>query len=101
MGRQAPTLPGANVSADLGRALDDAEALIVLISPAAMKSRMVRHDIQFALGQESFRDHSRLSWTLSQFQWIDFTRGFDRGRKADLRETFDSFLIASSGAQAE
>jgi hypothetical protein len=27
----------------------------------------------------------KLSWTLSQLQWIDFTRGFDRGRKAFLR----------------
>ena len=73
-------LPGANVSADLGRALDDAEALIVLISPAAMKSRMVRHDIQFALGQERFKDRlipvlvkqtpsDEIPWILRTLQW--------------------------------
>lgn len=49
-------LPGANLSAELGRALNRAEALIVLISPAAVKSPMVLHEIQFALGQEKFQD---------------------------------------------
>jgi hypothetical protein len=49
-------LPGENVSAELGRALDRADAVIVLVSPAAMKSPSVRHEIQFALGQERFQN---------------------------------------------
>jgi len=73
-------LPGTNVSADLGRALDQAEALIVLVSPAAMESPMVRHDIQFALGQERFQDRlipvlvkqtpsEDIPWILRTLQW--------------------------------
>jgi len=87
-------LPGANVSADLGRALDDAEALIVLISPAAMKSRMVRHDIQFALGQERFKDRlipvlvkqtpsDEIPWILRTLQWAK--GGADREARAEAR----------------
>jgi TIR domain len=73
-------LPGTNVLADLGRALDKAEALVVLISPAAMKSSMVRHDIQFALGQERFQNRlipvlvkptpaEDIPWILRTLQW--------------------------------
>jgi hypothetical protein len=73
-------LPGANRSAELGRALDQAEALIVLISPDAMKSPVVRREIQFALGQERFQDRlipvmvkqtpsGEIPWILRTLQW--------------------------------
>lgn len=73
-------LPGANVSAELGRALDRADAVIVLVSPAAMKSPAVRHEIQFALGQERFQDRlipvlakqtasDDIPWILRTLQW--------------------------------
>ena len=73
-------LPGANVSAELGRALDQAEAVIVLVSPAAMKSSWVRREIQFALGEERFQDRlipvlakrtpsEAIPWILRKLQW--------------------------------
>jgi hypothetical protein len=73
-------LPGANLSAELGRALDQADALIVLISPDAMKSPTVRREIQFALGQERFQDRlipvmvkhtpaDEIPWILRTLQW--------------------------------
>jgi hypothetical protein len=73
-------LPGANLSAELGRALDRADALIVLISPAAVKSSMVLHEIQFALGQEKLQDRlipvmvkqtptDDIPWILRTLQW--------------------------------
>jgi hypothetical protein len=73
-------LPGTNVSAELGRALEQAEALVVLISPAAMQSPMVRHEIQFALGHERFQDRlipvmvrqtlsEDIPWILRTLQW--------------------------------
>ena len=75
-------LPGANVSAELGRALDRAEAVIVLVSPAAMKSPWVRREIQFALGEERFQDRlipvlakqtpsSAIPWILRKLQWAN------------------------------
>lgn len=73
-------LPGTNISAELGRALDQAEALIVLISPAAMKSPMVRREIQFALGEAKFQNRlipvlvkqtpsEEIPWILRTLQW--------------------------------
>jgi hypothetical protein len=73
-------LPGANLSAELGRALNQADALVVLISPDAMKSPMVRREIQFALGQERFQDRlipvmvkqtpsEEIPWILRTLQW--------------------------------
>lgn len=83
-------LPGANVSAELGRALDQAEAVIVLVSPAAMKSPGVRREIQFALGEERFQDRlilvlakqtpsEAIPWILRKLQWA---KG-DAGKVAD------------------
>jgi len=73
-------LPGENVSAELGRALNRADAVIVLVSPDAMKSPGVRHDIQFALGQERFQNRlipvlakqtpsDTIPWILHTLQW--------------------------------
>lgn len=73
-------LPGTNVSAELGRALEEAEAVIVLVSPAAMKSPWVRQEIQFALGQERFQDRlipvlakqtpaDEIPWILRDLRW--------------------------------
>ena len=47
-------LPGADFSAEVAKALDRAEALVVLVSPASMKSDWVRREIQHALGTERF-----------------------------------------------
>ena len=73
-------LPGVNVSEAMGRALNRAEAVIVLVSPAAMKSASVRQEIQFALGEERFQDRlipvmaketsaESIPWILRTFQW--------------------------------
>ena len=73
-------LPGANVAADMGRALERADAIVVLVSPASMKSAWVRREIQFALGQEKFEDRlipvlirrtpsGEIPWILRDLQW--------------------------------
>ncbi len=43
-------LPGDNWAAELGRALESAQAMVVLLSPEAISSRSVRNDISYALG---------------------------------------------------
>lgn len=73
-------LPGANVAAELGKALNRAEALIVLISPESMRSPAVRQEIQYALGEERFQDRvfpvmvkdtpsHTIPWILRSLQW--------------------------------
>jgi len=48
-------LPGANWTAELKAALDSASALVVFISPDAMASRSVSHEIEYALGAKHLR----------------------------------------------
>jgi len=42
--------PGENWAAQLAQGLATAETLVSLLSPQALASRMVRHDLDFALG---------------------------------------------------
>jgi hypothetical protein len=48
-------LPGSNWTAELKAALDSASALVVFISPEAMASRSVSHEIEYALGAKHLR----------------------------------------------
>lgn len=48
-------LPGSDFTSDLKEALDTAEAVVVLISPEAMESRSVSHEIEYALGAKHLR----------------------------------------------
>jgi hypothetical protein len=48
-------LPGANWTDELKAALDSAGALVVFISPDAMASRSVSHEIEYALGAKHLR----------------------------------------------
>jgi hypothetical protein len=47
--------PGQNIALETGKALDKAEAVVVLLSPQALKSDGVRQEIEFALGAPQFR----------------------------------------------
>ena len=43
--------PGDNWALELGKALKDAQAMVVLLSPAALASNNVRREIEYALGE--------------------------------------------------
>lgn len=48
--------PGENWGLKYGRALEQADAMIVLISPASAKSEYVNREIAYALSSPRFRD---------------------------------------------
>jgi hypothetical protein len=48
-------LPGANWGKELNKALESALALVVFISPEAIASRSVSHEIEYALGARHLR----------------------------------------------
>lgn len=48
--------PGDNWSLQIGKALESANALILLVSPSAMKSESFRGETEYALGSKRFRD---------------------------------------------
>ena len=47
-------VPGQNWAKETGKALDDAELMVVLLTPAAMESDALRQDIEFALGSRKY-----------------------------------------------
>ena len=47
--------PGQNIALEVGKALEKSEAMVVLLSPQALKSGSVQQEIGFALGAEQFR----------------------------------------------
>jgi hypothetical protein len=72
-------LPGANLHLEIGKALEAADAMVVLISPAAADSPYVQQEIQYALGAERFQGRlipvevkatQDYPWVLRKLQWI-------------------------------
>lgn len=51
---ESELLPGDNWAARNGSALESADSLLVLISPASAVSAQLRSEVQFALGSERF-----------------------------------------------
>lgn len=49
-------MPGDNWAAVVSQALQESQAMVVLLTPDAMRSRWVLADIQYALGQVRFRE---------------------------------------------
>lgn len=49
-------LPGDNWGLKVGEALEESEAMVVLLSPAALRSSRVRDEISFALGAVNYCD---------------------------------------------
>ena len=49
-------LPGDNWAAIMAAALDQADALVAVISPEALRSEFVKREWEYALGQEKFKN---------------------------------------------
>ena len=81
---------------EIGAALGRCDWVLVLLSPAAVRSRWVKSELLYSLRQErldkrivplllqdcAFDD---LSWTLGAMQMIDFRSDYDGGCRALLR----------------
>jgi hypothetical protein len=75
---------------EIGRALARCDWFVVILSPSATKSEWVKRELVYALNDRRFKGrivpvlrsrckHNRLSWTLGEFQFVDFTRDFEEG----------------------
>jgi hypothetical protein len=73
---------------EIGRALERCNWFVLVLSPAAVASEWVKRELVYALQKRRYRKHivpllfksckiDRLSWTLSEFQWVDFTARFE------------------------
>lgn len=74
-------LPGSDFTANLKHALDEADAVVVLVSPDAMASRWVSHEIEYALGAKHLRGRlipvvirpaKETPWILKTLQMLRF-----------------------------
>ena len=78
-------LPGDNWADKVARALEESEAMVVLLTPDALRSNWVSWEIQYALGEQSYRNRlisvivgdleelpeENVPWILRRLQMID------------------------------
>ncbi len=48
--------PGDNWAKKMGKALDESELMVILLTPTALRSDSLRRDIEFAIGAKKFKD---------------------------------------------
>lgn len=81
---------------EIGAALARCDWFLLILSPAAIASRWVKHELLYALREEAYDGHiividyqpadsKQLSWTLRSFQWVDFRQDFAHGCRELLR----------------
>jgi len=84
---EAELLPGDNVWLRNGEALKNSEAMVVLVSPEAMRSEWVQHEIEYALGNRNYEDRlfpvqvrptASMPWILSRFKIFDAKQGVSK-----------------------
>ena len=77
-------LPGGNLHLKVGRALERSQAMVVLLSPDAIKSPSVLGEVDYALTSLKFRERLipvlvrptvNIPWILERLQFIDATKG--------------------------
>ena len=75
---------------EIGAALKRCDWFVVVLSPPAVSSTWVKHELMYALQSDRYRgrivpvlyktcDADSLSWTLTALQWTDFSRDFNAG----------------------
>lgn len=73
---------------EIGAALRRCDWFVLVLSPSAVRSKWVKHELLYALRSTRYNDRivpldyrrcesERLSWTLDGFQHIDFTGGLE------------------------
>ncbi|MCI0514350.1 toll/interleukin-1 receptor domain-containing protein [candidate division KSB1 bacterium] len=81
---------------EIGAALNRCDWFLIILSPNAVQSLWVKRELIFALQHQRFEnkivpvlyrscDYDNLSWTLSQFQIIDFTQPLNTACQELLR----------------
>jgi hypothetical protein len=89
-------LPGDNWGEKLGQALEDAQAMVVLLTPDSLRSLNVRYEIDYALGKKDYKGrvvpvlaappdqlpHERIPWVLRKFRTVNLVEtGPEEGAK--------------------
>lgn len=81
---------------EIGKALQECDWFLVVISPAAVRSRWVKRELMYVLNADRYEnriiplryrpcDTEPLSWTLASLQRVDFSGGFESGCRELIR----------------
>lgn len=81
---------------EIGQALERCGWFMVLLTPHSVASMWVKRELNYALIEKRYQhrivpillkdcEYRKLSWTLPQFQLIDFRKDFTRGSEELLR----------------
>ena len=81
---------------EIGKALQRCDWLVVVLSPQSVKSPWAKRELLYALDDARYETrivprlfkpckHMKLSWTLREFQFVDFTGDFHEGCRSLLR----------------
>jgi len=85
--------PGDNWALELGKALREADAMVVLLSPAALASDHVKREIEYALGEPRFKGRllpvvvravKEIPWILETLNVVRIESDPERGRRRVL-----------------
>jgi len=81
---------------EIGKALERCDWFLIIPSPQAIRSEWVKRELLYALRTPHYKDRilpmyyracdpAKLSWTLDDFQGVDFTGDFSAGCRSLLR----------------
>lgn len=81
---------------EIGAALKKCDWFLLVLSPAAVRSMWVQRELLYALQEARYKNRivpvvrtrcnsKKLSWTLTSFQFVDFTGDFEKGCRDLLR----------------
>jgi TIR domain len=81
-------LPGENWAAKVGEALQESQAMVVLLTPSSLRSSHVKHEISYALGDANYDrrlipvlaaspdelPREEIPWILNNFQMVSLLK---------------------------
>ncbi len=104
-------LPGENWATKVGEALQESQAMVVLLTPNSLHSSHVRHEISYALGAENYDRRlipvlaapsdqlpkDEIPWILNNFQMVSLLKHEqnEEGFKRVAQAVKEANLIAS------
>jgi TIR domain-containing protein len=96
---------------EIGRALHECNWFLVVLTPASLRSLWLKRELAFALRQRRYNERiipvllkrcqfQDLSWTLGQFEFVDFTGDFEVACQQLLRIWGIEYEPEFAGAQS-
>ena len=108
-------LPGANWTDEVARALKESKAMVVLLTADALRSSWVRREIEYALGEQNYRERlisvlasdpgelkkEDIPWILRHLHLIDMGEyGEEEGIKQIAQAILENDIASSSPTSA-